>query len=48
MIRAVVWDRFDLADTLAFYGTAGGKWRMRIQPQAAYLPGEDWSAYGTA
>ena len=44
---SVVWDRFDLHDILAFYGTAGGKWRMRVQPQAAYLPGEDWSAYGT-
>ena len=32
---------------LWFYGTAGGKWRMRVQPQTAYLPG-DWSAYGTA
>ncbi|MCJ8336216.1 MAG: transposase, partial [Epibacterium sp.] len=48
MIRGVVWDRFNLHDILAFYGTAGGKWRMRVQPQAAYLPGEDWSAYGTA
>ena len=48
MIRGVVWDRFNLHDILAFYGTAGGKWRMCVQPQAAYLPGEDWSAYGTA
>src|SRR5690606_28958480 len=39
MIRGVVWDRFDLADILRFYGTAGGQWRMRTQPQAAYLPG---------
>jgi len=39
MIRSVVWDRFDLTDTLRFYGTAGDKWRMCIQPQTAYLPG---------
>jgi hypothetical protein len=39
MIRGVVWDRFDLNDTLRFYGTAGDKWRMCIQPQTAYLPG---------
>jgi hypothetical protein len=39
MIRAVVWDRFDLSDTLRFYGTAGGRWRMCIQPQTLYLPG---------
>jgi hypothetical protein len=39
MIRGVIWDRFNLTDTLQFYGTAGGKWRMCAQPQAAYLPG---------
>ena len=39
MIRSVVWDRFNLSDTLQFYGTAGDKWRMCIQPQTAYLPG---------
>ena len=39
MIRGVVWDRFQLEDTLRFYGTAGDKWRMCIQPQSAYLPG---------
>ena len=48
MIRGVVWDRFDLHDILAFYGTAGSQWKMRVQPQAAYLPGEDWNAYGIA
>ena len=32
MIRGLVWDRFDLSDTLRFYGTAGDKWRMCIQP----------------
>ncbi len=48
MIRALVWDRFNLADTLAFYGTAGAQWRMRVQAQAAFLPGLDWKIYGTA
>ena len=39
MIRGLVWDRFDLSDTLRFYGTAGDKWRMCIQPKTAYLTG---------
>lgn len=39
MIRGLVWDRFDLSDTLRFYGTAGDRWRMCIQPQTTYLPG---------
>lgn len=39
MIRSVIWDRFNVSDTLRFYGTAGDKWRMCIQPQTAYLPG---------
>jgi hypothetical protein len=39
MIRGLVWDRFDLSDILRFYGTAGDRWRMCIQPQTAYLPG---------
>ena len=39
MIRGLVWDRFDLSDTLRFYGTAGDRWRMCIQPQTPYLPG---------
>ena len=39
MIRGLVWDRFDLSDTLRFYGIAGDRWRMCIQPQTAYLPG---------
>jgi hypothetical protein len=29
LLRGVVWDRFNLGDLLAFYGTAGGRWRMR-------------------
>jgi hypothetical protein len=39
LIRGVLWDRFDLPDTLRFYGTADGKWRMRATPETAYLPG---------
>lgn len=39
VVRGLLWDRFDLAELLQFYGTAGGKWRMRAAPQAAYLPG---------
>ena len=46
MIRSVIWDRFDLGDTLAFYGTAGGQWRMCSQPHNAYLPGINWKYYG--
>jgi hypothetical protein len=39
LLRAVLWDRFDLRDLLAFYGTAAGPWRMRAQPEQGYLPG---------
>lgn len=39
LIRGIVWDRFDLRETLGFYGTAGGRWRMRGCPQQAWLPG---------
>lgn len=39
LTRGVVWDRFHLLDLLDFYGTAGGRWRMRAEPQQAYLPG---------
>ena len=39
MVRSILWDRFDLSDTLQFYGTAGGQWRMCSQPEQAYLPG---------
>ena len=48
MIRSVIWDRFDLGGLLNFYGTAGGRWRMRSEPHTLYLPGLDWNAYGTA
>lgn len=39
LLRGVVWDRFDLSVLLTFYGTAGGRWRMRAQPEQGYLPG---------
>lgn len=39
LLRALVWDRFDLHLLLDFYGTAGERWRMCAQPQLAYLPG---------
>lgn len=48
MIRGVVWDRFHLGETLRFYGTAGGPWRMSVHPQTAYLPGITWETYGIA
>lgn len=38
-VRGIVWDRFDLNEMLQFYGTAGGLWRMRSEPENAYLPG---------
>jgi hypothetical protein len=48
MIRSAIWDRFDLEGLLDFYGTAGGRWRMRSEPEALYLPGVEWKSYGTA
>ncbi len=39
LLRAVLWDRFDLAGLLQFYGTAGGRWRLRAQPEEGFLPG---------
>ncbi len=48
LIRSTVWDRIDLTSLLRFYGTAGGRWRMRSAPEAAYLPGFEPPSYGTA
>jgi hypothetical protein len=48
LVRGVVWDRFNLFEIIEFYGTAGGKWRMRADPGNAYLPGWDPGFYGTA
>ena len=46
LIRGVVWDRFHLSDLLAFYGTARTRWRMRAQPDQAFLPGFASQAVG--
>lgn len=46
MLRAVVWDNYDLGSLLQFYGTAGGPWRMRAQPEQGYLPGLHPAAVG--
>ena len=48
LTRSAVWDKFELLDLLQFYGTAGGKWRMRTEPQTLYLPGFKPPSYGTA
>jgi len=48
LIRGVVWDRFNLFDILEFYGTVGGKWRMRADPENAYLSGWEPKFYETA
>ena len=39
LIRGVLWDRFHLQELLAFYGTAGERWRMCARPEQAFLPG---------
>jgi len=41
LVRGVLWDRFDLRDLLDFYGTAGGRFRIRKIPQQAYFYGFD-------
>lgn len=38
-VRGVIWDRFDIYELLRFYGTADGRYRMRVQADTAYLPG---------
>lgn len=38
VIRAALWQRWDLRDLLDRYGTAGGSYRMLAQPQQAFLP----------
>ena len=48
IVRGVTWDRLDLLNLLLFYGTAGGSYRMRAVPEAAYLPGLQPPCYGTA
>jgi hypothetical protein len=39
MLRAVLWDKFSLADLIKAYGTAGALKRTRAAPEQAYLPG---------
>lgn len=39
VVRAVLWERLDLGSLLRCYGTAGVRYRMRGQPETAYLPG---------
>jgi len=39
LLRAAAWRRLDLMSLLEHYGTAGAKWRMRSQPEQAFLPG---------
>jgi len=39
MLRAVLWDKFSLADLINAYGTAGALKRTRATPEQAYLPG---------
>jgi len=39
LLRAVVWDRFDLTALLQFYGTAKARWRICPQALEGYLPG---------
>lgn len=39
VVRAVLWERLDLGSLLRCYGTATARYRMRGQPEAAYLPG---------
>jgi len=39
MVRAVIWDRYDLFNLLQFYGTARAPFRLRAPPQQPYLPG---------
>lgn len=46
MLRAVLWDRFDLPGLMTFYGTAAAPWRMRAQPEQGYLPGFTPAAMG--
>jgi hypothetical protein len=39
VVRAALWQRWDLAELLRSYGTAGGSYRMLGRPEQAYLPG---------
>lgn len=39
LLRAAAWRRLELMSLLKVYGTAGGRVRMRTQPEQAFLPG---------
>lgn len=48
LIRALLWDRFDLKELLEFYGTAGSKIRMCAHLETLYLRGFKPNTCGTA
>jgi hypothetical protein len=39
ILRAALWQKYDLLKLLACYGTAGGSFRNLAQPEQAYFPG---------
>jgi len=39
ILRAVLWEKFELLKLLKCYGTAGGSFRNLAQPEQAYFPG---------
>ena len=39
ILRAVLWEKFDLLKLLGSYGTAGGTFRNLARPEQAYFPG---------
>jgi hypothetical protein len=39
ILRAALWEKYDLLKLLACYGTAGGSFRHLAQPEQAYFPG---------
>jgi len=39
IVRGSLWSKLALHDLLVKYGTAGGRFRMRCQPDQSYLPG---------
>jgi IS4 transposase len=39
VLRAALWEKYDLLKLLACYGTAGGSFRNLARPEQAYFPG---------
>ncbi len=39
VLRAALWEKYDLLNLLACYGTAGGSFRHLARPEQAYFPG---------